>query len=240
MSTNQGVTMIRNLKVLGVAFAAVLALSAVAATAASAEGKVTCTSYPCTLTGTSPLENDVFNTEGGKVECKAAFHSLISEASSSLTVTPTYTECRAFGFVNATVNMNGCDYLFTTPTKIGSHEWTSGSPSPTTNPSEVTHVLCPVGKAIEISSGTCKLAIHPQTLAGHLIITNTTNTPEKLNDIDIQATYENIKYTVVTDGFGCPFSGTGEKSGATYKQTKEVTIDAENATTHAAVEVDVG
>jgi hypothetical protein len=215
--------MIRNLKILGVAFAAVLAFSAVAATTASAEGELTCGTYPCTLTGVSELGNDVFATEAGKQECKYSFQATLSAASSSLTTTPTTTNCRAFGFLEATVHVNGCHYLFTTPTQSGSHEWTTGSSTPW-NESEVTHLTCPAGKSIEITSATCRVSIHPQTLTGHLIITNTTTpTPD---DIDIRATYEGIDYTVTQDGFGCPFGGTGAKDGATYVQSKEVTIDA--------------
>ena len=205
--------MTRKLKMLGVAFVAVLALSAVAASAASAEGKVTCSSYPCTLTGVSAVGNDTFTTEAGNVECKSHFHSTLNEAVSSLTVIPTYSECKAFGFLNATVAMNGCDYLFTTPKKIGTHEWTS----------EV-HVVCPTGKVIEINAGTCKVTIGAQTPQGHLIITNTT-VPQ---DIDVRGTFTGINYTVTQDGFGCPFGGTGAKTGATYTQNSAVQVSSTN------------
>jgi hypothetical protein len=231
--TNQGVTMIRTLRILGVAFVAVLAFSAVAATTASAEGKITCTGgYPCTLTGESALGNDTFTTEAGNVECKAHFDATLPEAVSNLTVTPKYTNCRAFGFLEATVHMNGCAYEFTTATRIGTsadlqtHEWTTGTNSTTLPASEVTHLECPMGAKVEITAATCRVQIHPQTLHGHLIITSTTApTPD---DIDVKGKYTGIDYTVTQDGFGCPFAGTGPKDGAIYEQHEEITIRADN------------
>jgi hypothetical protein len=227
--------MIRTLKTLGVAFAAALALSAFAASSASAEGKITCTAagnpYPCTLTAESAVGNDTLITEAGAMECKATFHANLNEAVSNLTVTPTYTGCRAFGFLEATIDMNGCDYEFTTATRIGTsadlqtHEWTTGVHNSNTEPaSEVTHLKCPAGKSIEITAATCRAQIHPQTLHGHLLITSTTApTPD---DLDIRATYTGIDYTVTQDGFGCPFAGTGSKDGAAFTQHKAITIVA--------------
>jgi hypothetical protein len=225
--------MIRTLRTLGVAFVAILALSAIAASSASATGKVTCVAtsgspYPCTLTGESAIGNDTFKTEGGTVECKAHFHANITEAVSSLTVTPKYTNCRAFGFLEATVHMNGCDYLFTTPTNIGTDLWTSGS---TTTEGTATHLLCPTEKTIEITAATCRIEIHPQTLHGHLVINNKT-TPAGDGGINVQATYEKITYTVVQDGFGCPFNGLGTKHDASYIQHNPVPINVSGKDVH--------
>lgn len=206
--------MIRKLKILGVAFAAVLALSAVAATAASAEGQVTCSSYPCKITGVSAVGNSTFKTEAGTVECKGHAEATINGPSSELTLVGTATECKAFGFLNATVNTNGCDGLSTTPIKIGTDEWTATG-----------HMLCPAGKVIEITAGTCKITIGPQTPAtAHTIITNTT-VPNP-NVVDLTGSAAGVNYTVVTDGFGCPFAGTGAKTCATITQHTPVTASA--------------
>jgi hypothetical protein len=206
--------MIRNLKILGVAFAAVLALSAVAATVASAEGQVTCSSYPCKITGESAVGNSTFITEAGAVECQGHAEATINAPTSELTITGTATNCKAFGFLNATVNTNGCDGLSTTPKKLSATEWTATG-----------HMLCPVGKTIEIIAGTCKVTIGPQTPASaHTIITNTTApTPDV---VDLTGSATGVNYTVVTDGFGCPFAGTGAKTGASIVQHKSVTASA--------------
>jgi uncharacterized membrane protein len=206
--------MIRNLKMLGVAFAAVLALSAVAATTASAEGKVTCSSYPCKMTGVSAVGNSTFKTEAGTVECKGHAEATINEASSELTLVGTATECKAFGFLGATVNTNGCDGLSTTPKKIGTDQWTATG-----------HMICPAGKTIEITAGTCKLTIGPQTpSSAHTIITNKTEATPDVVELTGSAT--GINYTVVTDGFGCPFAGTGAKTGASIVQHNPVLASA--------------
>src|SRR6187397_3604907 len=105
--------MTRKFKTLGVALFAVLALTAVAASAASA-ASYTASSYPTAGTGESAVGNDVFTTEGGTVECKSHYVATLSAASTDLTVTPTYTNCKAFGFLEAKVT--GGKYTFTEPT----------------------------------------------------------------------------------------------------------------------------
>ncbi len=44
-----------------------------------------------------------------------------------------------------------------------------------------------------------------------------------------------INYNVTQDGIGCPFNGTGEKTGASYTQTNPVTFDSTNGAS-----IDVG
>jgi hypothetical protein len=204
--------MFHKLKTLGVALVAVLALTAVAASAASANGSYTASSYPTTGTGTSLKGNDTFTTEAGNVECASHFQGTLTEESSSLTVTPTYTECRAFGFLSATVNMNGCDYKFGTP---------SGSGDAYTAKVDV---VCPAGKSVEISAGTCKTTIGSQTGLSNVGITNNT----AAGDVSVQSNVSGVAYTVTQDGFGCPFNGTGAKTGASYTQHSAITFDSTN------------
>jgi len=211
--------MIRNLKTLGVALCAVLALSVVVASAASA-ANYTASSYPTTGTGESELGNDVFKTEAGNVECKSHFAGTLSASSSTLTVTPTYTKCKAFGFLEATVNMGSCDYLFKAPT---------GEKDAYTAAVEVkcTNAASP----ITISAGTCKTTVGEQAPTGSVAITNET----AAGDVKVKASVTGIKYTVTEDGFACPFGGTGAKTGATYTQTNAITFDSTNGAT-----IDVG
>ena len=213
--------MIRNLKTLGVALCAVLALTAVVASAASAN--YTASSYPTTGTGESALGNDVFKTEAGNVECKSHFEGTLSASSASLTVKAKYTNCKAFGFLEATVNMGSCDYLFTNATGTGVlDQWTA----------KEIHVKCTeAGKPITISAGTCKATVGEQTTAGSVDLTN--NTAAK--DVSVQATVTGVKYTVTEDGFACPFGGTGAKTGATYTQGSAITFASTNGAT-----IDIG
>jgi hypothetical protein len=190
--------MTRKLKTLGVALVAVFALTAVMASAASA-ASYTSSTYPTTATATSAAGNDVFTTEGGTVECASHFVGTLSAASSSLTITPTYTGCKAFGFLEASVT--GCEYEVTA--------------------SSTTLSNIHIRKTCTIKAGTCHITVHPQGPLSHVGTTNNAG-----GDVSLRATVQNISYTVITDGFLCPFNGTGAKTGATYKQGSAITFDA--------------
>jgi hypothetical protein len=207
--------MVRNIKILGVALCAMFALTAVMASAASAEKSYTCSSYPCTGTGVSAFGNDTFATEAGTVKCKAHFKGTLAGTSSTLTVIATYTECK-FGEFNATVSMGSCDYLFETPKSTGvADEFTAS-----------VQVKCAeASKPIIISSLTCEVHVGEQTPGGHVIITDETGA----KDVKVRATVTEITYNVTKDGIGCPFAGTGLKHGGTYTQHEEMTFDAVDA-----------
>jgi len=216
--------MIRNLKTLGVALCAVLALSVVAASAASA-ANYTASSYPAIGTGTSAVGNDVFKTEAGNVECKSHFTGTLAAASSTLTVTPTYTECKAFGFLNATVTMGTCDYQFQAPTLVSADNYTAA-----------VKVVCGA-TPITITAGTCKATVGAQSPAGNVAITDET----AAGDVKVKANVTGINYTVTEDGFACPFGGTGAKTGATYTQASSITFDAVNSKGEPTAQtIDVG
>jgi len=201
--------MIRKFKVLGLAMVAVLAMSAVVASAASATN-FTASSYPTSATASSPIGNDDFKTEAGSVECAAHFHvGPLSKASETVTVNPTYTGCKAFGFLNATVNMNGCDYTFNV----------NGSVT----------VNCPAGKSIIITAGTCETTIGAQGPLNKVDLANSGT------GISAQATVTGVAYTVTKDGIGCPFGGTGPKTGATYTQNTAILVSSTNGAT-----IDIG
>jgi len=202
--------MIHKFKTLGLAMVAVLAMSAFVASAAQAQ--YTASSYPTTGTATSTLGNDIFTTEGGTVECKSHFVGTLSEASNTLTVTPTYTSCKAFGFAHATVNMNGCAYVF--------HRVAPEPPATVSTNSNVT-VECPEEpekKSIQILAGNCEVSVGAQ---GQL---STVETHNSGNHVNAKANVGGIAYTVLKDGFLCPFLGTGAKTGATYKQGLPITL----------------
>jgi hypothetical protein len=106
-------------KMLGMALVVALALTAVMVSAASA-ASYTASSYPTTGTGESAVGNDTLKTEGGVVECKSHFEgTLATEAQENLDINAKYSNCKAFGFLNATVEMSGCRFRFTGPTSTG-------------------------------------------------------------------------------------------------------------------------
>ena len=202
--------MIRSPKTVLALALAVLAMSAVVASAASASN-FTADAYPTGGTATSEKGNDVFSTEAGKVECAAHFEvAALSGPSETATVTPTYTNCKAFGFLSATVAMEGCDYVFHT--------------------SGVVDVECPEGKAIVITASTCTATVGSQTGLESVTLANSGT------GISAQANVGGIAYTVTKDGFLCPFGGTGAKTGATYKQGEAIQVSP----TGEGTKIDIG
>jgi hypothetical protein len=219
--------MTRFLKTLGVAFFAALALSAVVASAASAQtnGKLTSTG-PVTLhgtqTGTYGSGANAMTTFGNVVECEKAFytghkynvtpHTLIPSGESTFTVTPHYGVCTTLSSgirFTTTVDMNGCDYDF---------HLLETTPAGTSHTYGVrTFVTCPVGKHIQLTqfssaanhtAGTsfCTTTIE-ENPAGYLGLhaTDTTN-----GTIDISGTIKGIKKHrhSPTGSFLCPTATT--------------------------------
>ena len=156
----------RNLKVLGIAMAAIFAMSAVAASMATAE-ELTLESSPSALAGSQIAEfNNILNVAGsGAIKCKTANYSAASVSSgvTTVSVTPTYSGCEALGFAGSEIHMNGCTYLL----HLASGE----------NTTVTADIVCPAGAEITvtaISVGTTKCTIHipPQTNLPHIIVTN--------------------------------------------------------------------
>jgi hypothetical protein len=185
--------MSRNLKVLGLALVAVLAMSVMVASAASAS-QYTASAYPATATGANTSGKETFTTPGGTVQCDSHFQGTLAAASSTLTVTPKYTNCVAFGFLNATVEFKGCDYLFHAGASKGGGVYDNS-----------VDIACPAGSGpITIKAGTCEVHILAQTSLSNLVTVNSGGTITLQWQISL-----NITILVTKDGFGCPFPGTG-------------------------------
>jgi hypothetical protein len=196
-------------KTLWVALVAVLAMGAIGVPAAGAT-RFTALSYPTGATAASPFGNNQFTSEAGSIACRSHYlFDDLNEPSEQMTMTTTTSECRAFGFLNAEVRMNGCDYVVHT--------------------SGITDLECPAGTSIEASASTCEVRVGTQTGLSKMDLSNGSG------DIIGQATLTGIAYTVTKDGFGCPFNGTGAKTGATYSQETPITIQSTNGAT-----IDIG
>jgi hypothetical protein len=192
--------MIRKLKTLGLAMLAVLALSAIFVSAVQA-ANFTASSYPTSFTGESSKGNDTFTTEAGTVECKTHFSGTLTSASERLELTAVPSECQAFGFLSAEVTRFNCKTVV----------WFWGLYEKTTCEKEIIH------------AGSCTIAVPSQVGLSKVDLTNSGS-----GDILMQATVQGIAYEVTKDGFGCPFNGTGKKTGATYKQHSAITLDSTN------------
>lgn len=88
---------------------ALLAFCAFAPSGALA-ANFTASSYPATVTG-EQVENHVWTFQGQKVECtKVHMEGALAAPSESISLTPTYAGCTAFGIMNASIQMNSCYY----------------------------------------------------------------------------------------------------------------------------------
>jgi len=140
--------MIRNFKALGLALVAVLALSAMAATTASAQQGELTSDGPVTLdiTETGVAGSNALTAFGSSVECPGTTykghkfnvtpHELIPSGSTTATVTPQYKQpCHVSGGRQATIATNGCDFVFHVGSTTGGVPGTYGVTA---------DVVCPV------------------------------------------------------------------------------------------------
>ncbi len=132
--------MTRKLKALGLASIAVLAMSAVVASAAQATaGTLTAESYTTTLTETQVGTNQwTIGTGVRVVTCASSLtHGSLAGPAGAVTLRSTYTNCTSTGGLPVTIT-NSCDYI-TSWTKVTA---TTGT--------EKIDISCPAGKAIVI------------------------------------------------------------------------------------------
>jgi hypothetical protein len=188
----------RNLKALGLAMVAALALSAVAASAAqAATHHVTAGSAPAVVTAKDTV-NTVFKITGGEheVECSTTKYegTLAVATNTEVTVTPTYSGCHVdsiFG-PSATVDVNHCAYV------LGGETDANGD--------ALAEVECETANEItityELFGSSCVVHVTPGPYRGVHYVQNGSK-------IKVEATVSGIKYHETGGGF-CPASHTGE------------------------------
>jgi hypothetical protein len=212
--------MTRNLKVLGLALVAALAVGAVGASAAlgnasywlqtdASVGKTT------TIVGEQTVENgDRFVGDGGTVRCKATHYTgqQVGPTVTTMTLSATYSGCK-FGSFDATVNGGNCDFLI--------HTDTNGN---TTNGSfqSITTITCTSGDiTINVTSvGTTKCVLHipAQNLGTSVVMTNGTK-GTGITDVTGHINFTTITYTQ-TGGTGlgaCANLGSTETHNGLYE-----------------------
>ncbi len=189
--------MTRNFKALGLALAAVFAVGAMSASAASAgmiqsDGPVT---LDMTETGIGLNATTMF---GEKIECPGSIytghqynvtpHQPIPGGATTITVTPHYNNpnCIAFPGANkATITMNGCDFVFHIGGTVGADLY-----------AVFADIVCPAGQQIEKhvyfganeEMSICTYTIKPQAGLPGARATTTTGA----SDFDITGSFKNI------------------------------------------------
>lgn len=108
-----GSAMKHGLRILGLSLLTLLATGAAAASVAQATPKFTAEGYSATVLGEN-VENAVFKLAGREIKCESATtDGTLTEASSTLTLTPAYAGCSVnMGSPRpATIMANGCQYV---------------------------------------------------------------------------------------------------------------------------------
>jgi hypothetical protein len=232
----KGHKMIRNLKALGLALAAVFALSAVSASSAMAvtapSASFVAAEYPVSYTGTQDGANHAvtFNGGVGVVTCTSSHFDAIGTFAKSTTyvsLTPTYSGCNTVmgaDKVNpTTVTHNGCIYSYTVHEEVfGSmgDEWKGDL-----------DLECPVGvSGIEIhiwdteakhenkEATKCTFLVKPQTIKGVVYRNETAN-----GDVTIEG--KGMVFTIERTG------GTADDCGVGFQTAKydgNITLDPRN------------
>ncbi len=219
-ASKKEMAMTRTYKAVGMTWLAMVALSALAAHGALASPLTTEGFGGTSLTADQDGGTHGFGSKG-EVKCvEAVYTSRTNEmVINDLTVFPSYPtkdksgnkNCNAFGFVDSHVNMNGCNYTFTTPTivKAGEVTW-----DPT-----LVHLICPEGKQIEITPtffgmSACTQFIPMQTpTEGHVIGRNAPGSSPM--DVTLEFKLKGFQYT----GTGGPCGTKGSNGEFTGSST---------------------
>jgi hypothetical protein len=204
----------RNLKALGLAVVAVLAMSAFVASAAQASN-FTAAKYPTVIKGVQINGEHNFTAAGTGVKCKeAAFSGEATGPTKDLTISAAYGTCKdeIFG-LSATVTMNGCNYTFTEPA--------SGE----------VDLVCPAGKIVEVHASTCTITVFPKNGLKTSTYTN------GASDVTLKANVTGIEYQV-DRGFLCPIASTYATKHSDGIYEGEATVTGTSG--GEAVKVDVG
>lgn len=224
--------MTRNLKALGLAVCAVLAMGAVMASAAQAQtGALTTPVFPSIVTGEQQggFSFDIGEPPVYQATCNSRLDATLVGPTDPVTFQPTYENCTAHpGFTPVTVTMNGCDYTigFSKPGTTG---------QPITTGTMHAWVNCPVGQQIEIhiykdafdhagNVSTCTYDIGPQGPVPAGIYHNTPGAVPPDVDATVNATFT-ARSTIGAGGFICggdpvtghlPFTLTGNYTMRAY------------------------
>lgn len=197
-----------HLKKLGLVVAAVAAMMAFVGAGSASAAEFHTNKVGAKLSGTQATAHE-FVVQGSKVTCaKAEFSGeTIKSTDTAQTMQAVYKECTGFG-LPATVEMNGCDYNFTS----------NGG---------VVHLVCPPEKNVTIRStsffGTCHVDVAPQNSINGQSYTNSAD--KKTMTVHTAST--NVNYNVTTSTGVCPLE---VKSGTDAKYNGSTTVTAGGST----------
>jgi hypothetical protein len=185
---------------------AMLAMSALGAGSASAFTALL--SHPAIQSVlAAQTKSHVFTVESKTVTCEDVHFTGTTKGliSTLILITPKYNKCTAFGFINSTVHVNGCDY--------------------TLHISGVTDINCPSGRLMEIlvaNGSGCAIHIKPQTGLQSVTFSNEKGKNGRMGVL-VTIGIKKIAVSSNGKGIGCPaatategeYTGTSLAEGGT-------------------------
>jgi hypothetical protein len=207
-----------HLKTIGAGALAALAMSAAMASAAHA-AEFTAEKYPAVITG--HVEKIVLEAGGGILEsttgttvrcAEETEEGTLAMKSRFLLSTIHKGQCTSSLGFTASYALNGCDFTFEAG-EATSEEEAHGTMG----------IVCPAGKSITVTAGTCVIHIPAQVGLTGIKFTNKpgdAKTPKPWTTVDVDVN-DQIRY-VETDGFLCPFSSSGEGSNGDFETLIEM------------------
>jgi len=182
--------------------------------------------YPAAISGSGGSQ--VLGIEKEKlVTCKkVTFTGELVEQAATVSLAPTYDECTAFGIYSVAVEPNGCVYELYAAKEVSEFKFEG-----------TTDIVCPEGKKITISGGTCKVEVGSQSGLGK--VTYDDNLGEETTSLAMEESLTGIKLNVVQDGVFCLLAGTGEKTEGTYTGASTSTGSFEAKAVGFAVKQDI-
>jgi hypothetical protein len=197
----------------GLALLTAFAMSAVAASAASAAEFFHEAESTARVIGHNEGANAFTAGLIGSIECeKATFTGteFVTSPQKKVTVTPEYEKCNYLGVSGLKIAVNKCTFTFNQPTGTGPFTGT-------------VNVNCPTGKSIEFEANGCKIEVGEQGPLSSVTYTNQAATEKLVKSVKVVASVSKIKYTA--SGLGCPVIG--EKEDGSYSGTSLADAESE-------------
>lgn len=185
------------IKAVGMAIIAVFAMSAVAASGASAETLFTADKYPVLGKGETEGEVNTFTLDETQVECSdLTGEGTIEEDTPELTLATVFGECSTSG-TSIKGHQNGCEFLFSAGEHVAEDTYAGSA-----------EMVCPEGKEIIFtlpeSGSLCAVHLPPQGPLGGVTYTNVTGQP---SEVTVDAQIEGIVGVTTQESIFCPLSG---------------------------------
>ena len=199
---------INKLGLLVVAAMAIAAFVGTSAASAETEGRFTFTLGAGQTLSTSVVKQHVFTVTGSEVKCNKVVYAGTTEGASvaSQKVTPTYSECTAFG-LPATITNNKCHIQLTATTNHAGHA-----------EAHLTGEGCVITIQAKSIFGECHVEVTPQTIGGIHYVNDPTD-----ESVVVQITAEGMSDHVTKSSGVCPLS-VGTHTNAKYTGEERVKV----------------